>query len=465
MSTLKKALALILVIALTAAIAVTGTMAYLQDDDSDVNVMTLGNVKIKQHEYERVLKEDGTYEMVTSVKYGEGYKLQPFTQSKPLYPATGAITGWGTKVPFDQIEGASGTQAVFAGLNNVQDKFVLVENTGKSPAYVRTLIALENGSNTKSIIGISTGDFWTWKNIGIVEIDGNNYDLFEAIYKGSESRHIGGILPAGEFTYNSLGQVYMKNEATNEDCVALDGNKNGTYDILVLSQAVQTNGFANAKTALDTAFGESNATNVAAWFEKTEVPVTVTSAEDMKKALEAGETDIVVMGATLAENPFNGHYYKDRNIDFVDCTFTANMNWMYINDASFTNCTFDCGSDNAAVHYDELFGDLVFNNCTFTSGKIKIGASKDLTGTVTFNNCTFAETTATSIWSEMGIRVYSPAEFNDCEFNNRVVLAGSNGLPITFNSCTMNGGTSVYYVDNSDGIIRGGNIPAVTINN
>ena len=37
------------------------------------------------------------------------------------------------------------------------------------------------------------------------------------------------------------------------------------------------------------------------------------------------------------------------------------MNYMYINDATFTNCTFDCGSANSAVHYDELFGDLVFN--------------------------------------------------------------------------------------------------------
>ena len=139
------------------------------------------------------------------------------------------------------------------------------------------------------------------------------------------------------------------------------------------------------------------------------------------------------------------------------------MNYMYINDATFTNCTFDCGADNSAVHYDELFGDLVFNNCTFKSGKIQIGANAGVTGTVTFNNCVFAETTTTSIWAEKGIRVYSPAEFNSCEFNNRVVLAGANDLPITFNSCTMNGGTPVYYVDNTDGIIRGGNIPAVTI--
>ena len=297
---LKSVLLNALSIVTVAALAIGGTVAYLTSKDSDVNVMTLGNVEIVQHEYERVLKEDGTYEMYTSAKYGEGYKLQEFTQAKPLYPATGEITGWGTKVPFDQLgEGASGAQSVFAGLNNVQDKFVLVENTGKSDAYVRTFIALEYGSNTKDIIGISTGDFWIWNDLGIYEIEGNNYYVFEAIYNGSSTRHQGGVLPAGEFTYNSLGQIYLKNEATNEDVEALDGNGNGKYDILVMSQAVQTAGFenaadafsgtttfaareatpTNAKVALDTAFGapedihaEVNKENVIAWFEGELVP-------------------------------------------------------------------------------------------------------------------------------------------------------------------------------------------------
>ena len=38
---------------LVAALAIGGTVAYLQDSDSDVNVMTLGNVKIEQVEQER----------------------------------------------------------------------------------------------------------------------------------------------------------------------------------------------------------------------------------------------------------------------------------------------------------------------------------------------------------------------------------------------------------------------------
>ena len=51
-----------LVLALTMSLG--GTLAYLQDSDVDVNVMTLGNVQIEQHEYQRVEK-DGKYETGT----------------------------------------------------------------------------------------------------------------------------------------------------------------------------------------------------------------------------------------------------------------------------------------------------------------------------------------------------------------------------------------------------------------
>ena len=78
-------------------------------------------------------------------------------------------------------------------------------------------------------------------------------------------RHENGILPAGKTTYPSLAQVYLKSEATNEDMESLDGNGNGKLDIVVLSQAVQADGFADAKTALDTAFGTPSA-KAAEWF-------------------------------------------------------------------------------------------------------------------------------------------------------------------------------------------------------
>ena len=62
MSKLKKVLLMCTAYVLIAALAIGGTIAYLQDDDSDVNVMTLGNVSIEQHEYERATNTDGSFE-------------------------------------------------------------------------------------------------------------------------------------------------------------------------------------------------------------------------------------------------------------------------------------------------------------------------------------------------------------------------------------------------------------------
>ena len=70
------------------------------------------------------------------------------------------------------------------------------------------------------------------------------------------SKHF--LLTAGSVSYPSLLQLYMRPWATNEDVKAIDSNENGLYDILVKSQAVQVNGFKDAKTALDTAFGSEH---------------------------------------------------------------------------------------------------------------------------------------------------------------------------------------------------------------
>ncbi len=291
---MKKKLLLCLSLALIAAMLITGTMAYFTDTDSDANVMTLGNVDIAQHEYERVVDADGNYEKITVTKADgstqESYKLQEFTQAKPLYPAVGNPNGGydPTYVRFEQLgdpNKVSGGQQFFADLKNAQDKIVLVENTGKSDAYVRTIFAFEMGELTSidewhTIIMDCTGNNgepWSYKYTGVINIDGNNFAVMEAVYTGysyGNMRHNGGILPAGEWTYNSLAEVYMTSDATNEDAEAIDGNKNGTYDILVLSQAVQTAGFADAQTALDTGFGKT-AEKAAEWFGGITIPEVV----------------------------------------------------------------------------------------------------------------------------------------------------------------------------------------------
>jgi len=309
--TMKKKILTTLSVVLILGLAALGILAYLQSEDSDVNVMTLGNVQIEQHEYERVV-ENGAYK--TDDAYG--YLLKDFTQAKPLYPATevdangnpynfGAGDYDRTRVIMSQVD-SYGNMQVFTS-KNAQDKFVTVENTGKSDAYVRTIVALELGNlavaDFDNIIGISTRSTeddtnlnqpWLKNEVGVVEIDSNNYIVVEFVYHGAvlsdgSLRHAEGILPAGDTSYPNLCQVYMNAAATNEDCEAIDGNKNGTYDILVLSQAVQVEGFADAATALDTAFpkGENNA-NVAGWFTPIKWPGQVSTSGELVAAFKNG---------------------------------------------------------------------------------------------------------------------------------------------------------------------------------
>ncbi|MBQ2390840.1 MAG: hypothetical protein II306_03640 [Clostridia bacterium] len=299
---MKKFLLTSLSLILVAAIAIGGTMAYLTDTDSDVNVMTLGNVKIAQHEYQRVI-ENGAYKTDT-IDNQTSYVLEAFEQGKALLPATdpsnnGAGTWDSTTVRMSQVDSYGGMQ-VFVN-PNAQDKFVTVENTGKTDAYVRTLVAIECGSGDVNLIGSSYHSNWSKNAVGKVEINENTYYVYEYIYKGASdgSRHVGGVLPAGETSYPNLSQVYLKSVATNEDMAAIDGNGNGTLDILVVSQAVQAAGFADAQTALDTAFGEITATNNP-WADGVTVPTVVTTAAELEAALKAGENVVLANDITMA---------------------------------------------------------------------------------------------------------------------------------------------------------------------
>ena len=123
MSIMKKLLAVALTASISAGAAIAGTVAYLQDTESDVNVMTLGNVDIEQIEQER--DANGT--------------LVDFSQAKPAYPAVGSIE-WDTDLL--TVNGV-GYKVFDDGLKNVVDKIVTVNNTGKSDAYVRTVVAIE----------------------------------------------------------------------------------------------------------------------------------------------------------------------------------------------------------------------------------------------------------------------------------------------------------------------------------
>lgn len=312
--------ALLIVIALVAALtlAATGTLAYLSDTDSDVNVMTLGNVEIEQHEMKR--KEGIAY----NANLVEG-DLVPFTDGIRLYPAypvngttsdysaameRSELLDWGPYVHTGTSANGLWNDSKLVG---AVDKFVFVENTGNSPVFFRTLIAYErpdgitigevgngaeimineNGSNT--MYNAITDRF-----VDSIVVDGVQYDVFEYIYQDA-------LLP-GEWSHPSLLQVVMTHHADNED-VKLLGE---TYDILVLSQAVQVENLEQlgAEKALDLAFGDVTAANATQWFSEMEgLPVaTASTAEELTAALAKGgsvvlNSDVVLEDAVSITEP------------------------------------------------------------------------------------------------------------------------------------------------------------------
>lgn len=467
---------------LVAALAIGGTVAYLQDDDSDVNVMTLGNVKIEQHEYERVVDANGDYATDT-IDGVTSYVLKDFTQGKPLLPATEldangnpynyGAGGWAdTTVRMSQVDSYGGMQ-VFTS-KNAQDKFVTVENTGKTDAYVRTLVALELGdvayTDFGTIIRISSryttdnanlDQPWYRNEIGVIEIDGNNYVLLEYIYHGAQLsssiiRHENGVLPAGDTTYPSLCQVYMTASATNEDVEKIDGNGNGTYDILVFSQAVQAAGFADAETALNAGFGDITTTNHP-WVDGVKLPTIVYTVAELQTAIDAAVNgDIIVLGADIEGDvtvtqkegvkfTINGNGYTIdgsitvdgqsrryetagitiENVNFAADALSAdayinlgngNTNTRYTNNVTVSNCTFDySGAEDKVAIKSYTGGDwnLTVDGCTAKARMHSLVQVKNVEKGLTITNC--------KANSKEGINLnYTPYLYmSGCEFDTK----------------------------------------------
>lgn len=453
MKSLKKILAFVLSMVLVAGISVSGTVAYLSKADADVNVMTAGKVDIKQHEYQRATNDDGSYK-TDNIDDQTSYVLEAFQQGKPLLPATeldangnpynfGAGTWDGTTVRMSQVDSYGG-MTVFTSKNAV-DKFVVVENTGKSDAYIRTLVAIEIGTTDGSLFGTSYHSTWSKNEIGVITIDGNNYILFEYTYQGGKLsddtwRHGNGILPAGDTAYPSLSQVYLNAAATNEDVEKIDGDKNGMIDILVLSQAVQVDGFADAKTALDTAFGKSSE-KAAVWFggDEFEAPVMVSNNEELDAALKAGKTSIL-----MAE----GTYQMPASAKAKVLTLTGSGKNTVIEVVGAgqgeANGQLDYNLDGSTVTFNNLT--IKTNNQTY-AGYARLKATFNncvmdqcfcLNGDSTFYGCTFnVSGNQYNVWTWGAPN----ATFDNCTFNSdgkAILLYGQANTNLVVNKCTFN---------------------------
>ena len=235
----KKIISLCLVVCLLAT-AIGGTLAYFTDTEAVKNVMTMGNVDIEQIEQER----------------SPAGGLQPYTQNQTLLPMGGYV--------WEEVNVNGDSISVLAdGL----DKIVTVKNTGNSDAYVRTIVALEAGKSEDEAKSMWYNNLAVSDNSDGTQVICEDNDLFVQI---GDTWFIivvytyGDAIAAGTESVPSLTGVGLYPETTQEDVANLEGD----YEVLVVSQAVQASDMGDdAGAALDKAFGDVDATNVAKWFK------------------------------------------------------------------------------------------------------------------------------------------------------------------------------------------------------
>lgn len=285
----KTTLLMIVSLVLAIALGIGSTLAYLSDTDADVNVMTLGSVYITQNEQER--NADG--------------ELVAFTPNKPAVPAVYDTIAWDD----EGVQVGDVSYKVFDdSMKNVIDKIVTVTNTGKSDAYVRTLVAFESPEgfdDNKIHANYNATDTTSGEWFYFVH-DGVRYVATSYTYKE--------VLPAGATSAPSLVQFFFDKTTTNED-VAVLGDE---YTVLVLSQAVQAEGFDDPADALNEAFGVPSEAKFVEWFDGIEdgigspgdkwpnnnPPAGVTTAEELLAAIaEGGEVNLAA-DITLDTNQF-----------------------------------------------------------------------------------------------------------------------------------------------------------------
>lgn len=421
---------------LVAALAIGGTVAYLQDDDSDVNVMTLGNVSIEQIEQER----------------DENGNLVDFKQAKPAYPVVGPIA-WDN----EQLEVNGGEYKVFTDeLKNVVDKIVTVNNTGKSDAYVRTIVAIEapEGDPNNLI-------HFNWNNSGVeleggfvTKIDGIDYYIITFVYTDA--------LASGAKSAPSLMQVFLDSKATNEDCAKFGES----WEILVKTQAVQAAGFADAKTALKAAFGDITTTNHPWSVEAPVIPVVVEDADGLVEALESGK-DVVLNNDVKIEPAGMSNAYGTTGINVKNGqTIDGNGNTLDIKGAGGTwdsginttgglikNLTVTGSFRGIFINHNSSHSEpVVLENVIIDGTTYTISCDQGMNqnfeaynstfngwtsyaatlGNAKFENCKFGEGNGNAF-----CRPYAPTTFVGCEFEAGYKIDAR--AAVTFENCTIGG--------------------------
>lgn len=197
---MRKILAMVMALALTAALAVGGTLAYLTSQDTVTNTFTVGNVTITMDEAD--VKTDGTYETnVNNRTDANVYHLLPghsYIKDPTIHVATGSEDCW----LFVKVEN---------GLAAIEDS----SNTIASQLATNGWTPIAEGSNIYARATTNkAGD-----NVGVFE----NFKINGTV--------IGGAKPETPVE----GALYLVDYATAQ--------------IVVTAYAIQADGFSTAAAA------------------------------------------------------------------------------------------------------------------------------------------------------------------------------------------------------------------------
>ncbi len=360
----KKTWAIVLSVVLVLALAVTGTIAYLTDRDSAVNVFTWGNVDITLNE--------------------------EFEQGATLIPGT------------------------------VIEKDVTVKNTGRSDAFVWVKIAmpatLDNDDASKNVIHFnyakeSAADgYWNWlKEDGAwnvqkeVDIDGVKYNVYTVLYETA--------LKPGEATeYSAMTQVYLDTKVDidpegnlylvdegNANAVGWNINTDGAPVIYVSAYATQAEGFVTVAEAY-AAYATQWGTNGDEWATPSLVAytdieladfVTVSSNITLGNDIEGNATVAEDADITLSLNKkkLDGVFINNGSVSIsngeMDGDFVQNNG-----EATYTDITMNTGTpyDYASIGRDASV--TTYNNVDIVSGGGGVAAADG--ATVVFNSGSIA---------------------------------------------------------------------------
>lgn len=255
----KRLIASVTCVCLLLIMLLSSTLAWFTDQtEATKSTMTVGNVEIQQLEQYRD---------------AEGH-LQPWHLD--YKPAMNPV------VPDPVTDELASGKFVINGQEyilynqdqNPIDKIVTVKNTGSDPAYIRTIFAFEMMKTDAGWVNPIGKEVILHSNVAIIfpkTAEGKDVIIYQLNSNGcAVAAFVIGVatyseaLKSNEISAPSLLQFYLDQKVGND----FSENVGGEYEILALSQAVQTAGFEKygAEVALNKAFGDAIAQNAAEWF-------------------------------------------------------------------------------------------------------------------------------------------------------------------------------------------------------